>query len=302
MHKTLRSRTTAVALCLAAGLALIAAAGVAAARSAQPAAPFWSLMRAGVGESLGEYTFDSLADLKPGAPASGVFTPAAALVEGTIVGVEPGIAFASDDGATTGPIVAHDDPAAAVRYAALVIRVDQVLSGALGLGLQDGKIRLQIEQPLQVGLAELRASLGTAGRGLFYVHNALERRRAEGRTVPQELSGYLASVHIPIGAGVFVEQRTGEPVIAPLMDDPDRVNQILNGVAPPPEPEPEPEPTGPNPPKPTDFPQEEPTDPEWDGSDTPDAEQPDTPGPVEEEPEVDTPTLAELRARALAGS
>ncbi len=269
-------------------------------------------MRSDVGESTGEYLYDSLDDLAPGAPASGAFVPAAAMLEGTVVGIEPGIAFGSDDGTGTAPVVGYDDPDAAVRYACLVVRVDRTLSGRLGLGVQNGQIRLQVEQPGHISLDLLRTSIGSAGHGLFYVHNALERSQAEGRAVPQALAGYLASVHIPIGEGVFVEQAPGEPVIAPLMDNPERVNQILNGGPPPVEEEPEPE--TPRPPKPSDFPHEEgpgqtptpvpdPTDdPDASVVDVPDPVTTDTPEPTENEPEVDTPTLGQLLNRAVSAA
>ncbi|MCC5580978.1 hypothetical protein IMZ11_35740 [Microtetraspora sp. AC03309] len=311
MSKMLRSRTAGVGLTLAVALGLATAAGVAAARSGEPAPSFWSKMRSGAGESTGTYLYDSLDDLTPGAPASGAFTPAAALLEGTVVGIEPGIAFGSDDSADVAPIVGYDAPDAATRYANLVVNVDRVLAGELGLGQQNGQIRLQVEQPIQSTLADLRASIGSAGHGLFYVHNALERYQAEGRAVPQALAGYLASVHVPIGEGVFVEQAPGEPVIAPLMDNPERVDQILNG-APAPVEEP-PDTASPRPPKPTDFPHgddgdgtatdtpvPDPTDdPDASAVDVPDPVATDTAGPVESEPVVDTPTLDQLMGRAV---
>ncbi|WP_433379718.1 hypothetical protein [Streptosporangium sp. CA-115845] len=314
MPKTFRSRTAGVSLTLVTALGLLAAVGVAAARSNDPAPPFWSLMRSDAGESTGEYLYDSLDDLTPGAPASGAFVPAAAMLEGTVVGIEPGIAFGSDDGTGTAPIVGYDDPNAAVRYAGLVVRVDRTLSGRLGLGVQNGQIRLQVKQPNHVSLDLLRASIGSAGHGLFYVHNALERSQAEGRAVPQALAGYLASVHLPIGEGVFVEQAPGEPVIAPLMDNPERVDQILNGGPPPVEEEPELE--TPRPPKPSDFPHGEdpgqtptttpvpdPTDdPDASVVDVPDPVTTDTPGPTGNEPEADTPTLGQLLNRAVSAA
>ncbi|MER5424773.1 hypothetical protein [Streptosporangium roseum] len=311
MSKMLRSRTAGVGLTLAVALGLATAAGVAASWPGEAAPSFWSMMRAGVGESAGTYLYDSLDDLTPGAPASGAFTPAAALLEGTVVGIEPGIAFGSDDSASTAPVVGYDTPDAAIRYASLVVKVDRVLSGKLGLGQQNGQIRLQIEQPKQSTLADLRASIGSAGHGLFYVHNALERHQAAGRAVPQALAGYLASVHVPIGEGVFVEQAPGQPVIAPLMDSPERVDQILNG-APAPVEEP-PDLPSPRPPKPSDFPHDDnpdgtptaapvpdPTDdPDASAVDVPDPVTTDTPGPGAGEPAVGTPTLDQLRSRAV---
>ncbi|MEU6713635.1 hypothetical protein ABZ897_19335 [Nonomuraea sp. NPDC046802] len=207
--------------------ALAAIGGCAQATAAQPAPPsFWSQLHTGGG--TGEYLFDSLDDITPGAKPSGVFRPAAALVEGTVVGVEPGIAYASGDDSATARIVPYDSEEAAIRWASVVIKVDKVHAGKLGRGFASGQIRLRVEQPTGTTLDGLRASLGTAGRGIFYVDSALNR--AGRRPASQAAQAYQAAVHLPIGQGVFVEEKPGTPLLAPLTDE-ERAAQLLGGGA-----------------------------------------------------------------------
>lgn len=212
---------------------LTAAAAVVAALAAcaqQPAAPapasapasFWSQLHADGG--TGVYLFDSLDDITPGAKPSGVFRPAAALVEGTVVGVEPGIAYASGDDSPTPQVVPYDSDEAAIRWANVVIRVDKVHAGRLGRGYASGQIRLRVEQPTGTTLDGLRASLGTAGRGLFYVSNGLDR--APRRPSSPAVQRYQEAVHLPIGQGVFIEEKPGATLIAPLVPE-DRAAQLL---------------------------------------------------------------------------
>ncbi|MBT2231520.1 hypothetical protein [Nonomuraea sp. NEAU-A123] len=207
-----------------------------------PEQSFWAQIRYGASAGDGDYLFDSLADVTPGAADSAAFKASAALVQGTIVDIEPGIAFASDDSDGSSAIVAYDSEDAAIRYASLVVRVDKVLAGQLGQGYADGKIRLQVEHPATSTLAELKDSIGTAGTGLMYVHNLAARRQLLGRPVtdPAQLA-YAQSVHVPIGEGLFVEESAGSPVIAPLMDG-ERAAQLL-GYTYVPEDESEPAPT-----------------------------------------------------------
>ncbi|MEU4223754.1 hypothetical protein AB0F17_05625 [Nonomuraea sp. NPDC026600] len=207
-----------------------------------PEQSFWAQIRYGASAGDGDYLFDSLADVTPGASDSAAFKAAAALVQGTIVDIEPGIAFASDDSDGSSAIVAYDSEDAAIRYASLVVRVDKVLAGQLGQGYADGKIRLQVEHPATSTLAELKDSIGTAGTGLMYVHNLAARRQLIGRPVtdPAQLA-YAQSVHVPIGEGLFVEESAGSPVVAPLMDG-ERAAQLL-GYTYVPEDETEPTPT-----------------------------------------------------------
>ncbi|MFC7590834.1 hypothetical protein ACFQYP_49500 [Nonomuraea antimicrobica] len=188
---------------------------------------FWGTLRYGASVSDGDYLFDSVADIVPGAPDSGAFRAAGALVQGTVVDIEPGIAFASDDSEGGSAVVPYDSADAAMRYAGLVVRVDKVLAGQLGQGYTDGKIRVQVEQPATTSLAELKESVGTAGTGLMFVHNLADRQQLLGRPVtdPAQLA-YARSVHIPIGEGLFVEEAAGSPVIAPLMDG-QRAAQLL---------------------------------------------------------------------------
>ncbi|WP_246363500.1 hypothetical protein [Nonomuraea rhodomycinica] len=192
-----------------------------------PHPSFWAQLRYGASASDGEYLFDSLADIVPGAPDSGAFKAAAALVQGTVVDIEPGIAYASDDGESGSRVVAYDSQDAAMRYASLVVRVDKILAGRLGQGYTDGRIRIQVEQPATTTLAELQQSIGTAGTGLMFVHNLAERQQLLGRPVtdPAQLT-YAQSVHTPIGEGLFIEESAGSPVLAPLMDGP-RAAQLL---------------------------------------------------------------------------
>ncbi|MEU8105299.1 hypothetical protein AB0C18_16415 [Nonomuraea muscovyensis] len=184
-----------------------------------PEPSFWVQLRYGASVSDGEYLFDSVADIVPGASDSGAFKAAGALIQGTVVDIEPGIAYASDDGESGSPVVAYDSADAAMRYASLVVRVDKVLAGRLGQGYTDGTVRIRVEQPATTTLAELKESIGTAGTGLMFVHNLAERQQLLGRPVtdPVQLA-YAQSVHTPIGEGLFVEESAGSPVTAPLMD------------------------------------------------------------------------------------
>lgn len=210
---------------LTAVAAFAALGGCAQAQAAKPAPPsFWSQLRTESG--TGEYLFDSLDDITPGARPSGVFRPAAALVEGTVVGVEPGIAYASGDDSVTPRVVPYDSEEAAIRWASVVVKVDKVHAGKLGRGYASGQIRLRVEQPTGTTLDGLRASLGTAGRGLFYVDSALDRARR--RPAAQEAQAYQAAVHLPIGQGVFIEEKPGAPLTAPLADE-ERGAQLLGG-------------------------------------------------------------------------
>ncbi|MEV0229660.1 hypothetical protein [Nonomuraea sp. NPDC050786] len=192
-----------------------------------PDPSFWQRLRYGVSMSDGDYLFDSVADIVPGAPDSGAFKAAGALVQGTVVDIEPGIAFASDDSAIGSTVVPYDSEDAAMRYAGLVVRVDKVLAGRLGQGYTDGKIRIQVEQPVTTTLAELKDSIATAGTGLMFVHNLAERQQVLGRPItdPTQLA-YAQSVYTPIGEGLFVEESAGSPVMAPLMDG-QRAAQLL---------------------------------------------------------------------------
>ncbi|MEV4109100.1 hypothetical protein [Nonomuraea sp. NPDC049695] len=201
--------------------------GCAQAPAAKPATPsFWSQLHADSG--TGEYLFDSLDDVTPGAKPSGVFRPAAAIVEGTVVGVEPGIAYASGDDSVTPRVVPYDSEEAAIRWASVVIKVDKVHAGKLARGFASGQIRLRMEQPAGTTLDGLRASLGTAGRGIFYVDSALDRARR--RPASQAAQAYQANVQLPIGQGVFIEEKPGTPLIAPLADR-ERAAQLLGGGA-----------------------------------------------------------------------
>ncbi|NUW33228.1 hypothetical protein HTZ77_17580 [Nonomuraea sp. SMC257] len=187
--------------------------------TSSPQPSFWAKLRYGASMSDGQYLFDSVADIVPGASDSGAFKAAAALVQGTVVDIEPGIAYASDDGDSGAPVVPYDSQDAAMRYAGLVVRVDKVLAGRLGQGYTDGKIRIRVEQPATTTLAELKESIGTAGTGLMFVHNLAERQQLLGRPVtdPAQLT-YARTVYTPIGEGLFVEESAGGPVVAPLMD------------------------------------------------------------------------------------
>lgn len=192
-----------------------------------PEPGFWAQLRYDTSASDGSYLFDSVADITPGAADSGAFKAAAALVQGTIVDIEPGIAFASDDSEGASTVVAYDSADAAMRYASLVVRVDKVLAGRLGQGYADGKIRVQVEHPPTSTLAELKESIGTAGTGLMFVHNLAERQQLLGRPITDATQlAYARSVHTPIGEGLFVEESAGSPVIAPLMDG-QRAAQLL---------------------------------------------------------------------------
>ncbi|MFD1938852.1 hypothetical protein ACFSKW_46075 [Nonomuraea mangrovi] len=192
-----------------------------------PEPSFWAQLRNGGSANDGEYLFDSVADITPGAADSGAFKAAGALVQGSIVGIEPGIAFASDDAPSGSAVVAYDSADAAMRYASLVVRVDTVLAGRLGEGYADGKIRLQVEHPATSTLAELKESIGTAGTGLMFVHNLAERQQLVGRPITDATRlAYARSVYAPIGEGLFVEETAGIPVIAPLMDG-QRAAQLL---------------------------------------------------------------------------
>ncbi|MEV1176313.1 hypothetical protein [Nonomuraea sp. NPDC049784] len=192
-----------------------------------PESSFWARLSYGTSVSDGEYLFDSVADIVPGASDSGAFKAAGALVQGTVVDIEPGIAFASDDSEGGSAVVAYDSPDAAMRYAGLVVRVDKVLAGRLGQGYADGKIRVQVEQPATTTLAELKESIGTAGTGLMFVHNLAERQQLLGRPVTDATQlAYAQSVYTPIGEGLFFEESAGSPVIAPLMDG-QRAAQLL---------------------------------------------------------------------------
>ncbi|MEV0195869.1 hypothetical protein [Nonomuraea sp. NPDC050691] len=216
---------------LTTGLAAVAVAssvGCAAQQSAarqQPQRSFWSQLHTDAG-GTGQYLFDSLDDITPGARPSGAFRPAAALVEGTVVGVEPGIAYASDDDSPTPRVVPYESQEAAIRWASVVVKVDKVLAGKLGRGYTGGQIRLRVEQPTGTTLDGLRQSIGTAGRGLFYVDNALTR--AKRRAASPQAQAYQASVHIPIGQGVFIEEKPGAALVAPLTDE-NRAAQLLGG-------------------------------------------------------------------------
>ncbi|ROO85670.1 hypothetical protein EDD29_3217 [Actinocorallia herbida] len=199
--------------------------------SGAPDRPFWAKIRYGAGVNDGDYLFDSVADITPGAADSGAFKAAEALIQGTIEDIEPGIAFASDDAESTVTVVPYDSEDAAMRYASLVVRVDAVLAGELGRGYTDGRIRLQIEHPATVTLAELKDSIGTAGTGLMYVHNLAERQALVGRPITDPtLLAYAGTVHVPIGEGLFVAESVGSPVIAPLMD-PARAGDLLGYAA-----------------------------------------------------------------------
>ncbi|GAB2831799.1 hypothetical protein GCM10022221_33370 [Actinocorallia aurea] len=173
------------------------------------------------------YLFDSVADLTPGAADSGAFKAASTLIRGAFVGIEPGIAFASDDAETPTAVVPYDDEAAAMRYANLVVRVDQVLAGSLGQGYTGGEIRLQIEHPAGATREELQDSLDTAGSGVMFVDDLAARQQALGRPITDPaLLAYARTVHIPIGEGLFVADSASSPVVAPLMD-PDRAAELL---------------------------------------------------------------------------
>ncbi|MEV0149300.1 MULTISPECIES: hypothetical protein [unclassified Nonomuraea] len=189
----------------------------------QPSRSFWSQLHAEAG-GTGQYLFDSLDDITPGARSSGAFRPAAALVEGTVVGVEPGIAYASDNDSPTPRVVPYDSAEAAIRWASVVVKVDKVLAGKLGRGYTGGQIRLRVEQPTGTTLDGLRQSIGTAGRGLFYVDSALSRARR--RAASPQAQAYQASVQIPIGQGVFIEEKPGAALVAPLTDE-NRAAQLL---------------------------------------------------------------------------
>ncbi|MEU4547311.1 hypothetical protein [Nonomuraea dietziae] len=187
-------------------------------------ASFWSQLHADSG--TGEYLFDSVDDITPGARPSGTFRPAAALVEGTVVGVEPGIAYASGDDSVTPQVVPYDSEQAVIRWASVVIRVDKIHAGRLGRGYDAGQIRLRVEQPAGTTLEGLRQSLGTAGKGLFYVDNALNR--AKRRPPAPAAQKYQEVVHLPIGQGVFIEEKPGAALIAPLAEE-ERAAQLLGG-------------------------------------------------------------------------
>ncbi|MEV0345263.1 hypothetical protein AB0H88_05830 [Nonomuraea sp. NPDC050680] len=217
---------TAVAACATAvltGCAPQAAQQAAPQAGQQPQRSFWSQLHTDAG-GTGQYLFDSLEDITPGARPSGAFRPAAALVEGTVVGVEPGIAYASDDDSPRPRVVPYESEEAAIRWASVVVKVDKVLAGKLGRGYTGGQIRLRVEQPAGTTLDGLRQSIGTAGRGLFYVDNALDR--VKRRAVSPQAQAYQASVHLPIGQGVFVEEKPGAALVAPLTDE-DRAAQLL---------------------------------------------------------------------------
>ncbi|MET7459036.1 hypothetical protein [Nonomuraea sp. NPDC005501] len=209
-----------------AAVAVASTAGCAAQQSAaqrQPERSFWSQLHTDAG-GTGQYLFDSLDDITPGARPSGTFRPAAALVEGTVVGVEPGIAYASGDDSPTPRVVPYESAEAAIRWASVVVKVDKVLAGKLGRGYTGGQIRLRVEQPTGTTLDGLRQSIGTAGRGLFYVDSALSR--AKRRAASPQAQAYQASVHIPIGQGVFIEEKPGAALVAPLTDE-NRAAQLL---------------------------------------------------------------------------
>ncbi|MBN6058424.1 hypothetical protein JYK22_41270, partial [Nonomuraea sp. RK-328] len=207
---------------LTAGVAAVASIAGCAAQQ-QPQRSFWAQLHTDAG-GTGQYLFDSLDDITPGARPSGAFRPAAALVEGTVVGVEPGIAYASDDDSPTPRVVPYESAEAAIRWASVVVRVDKVLAGKLGRGYTGGQIRVRVEQPAGTTLDGLRQSLGTAGRGLFYVDNALAR--AKRRAASPQAQAYQAAVHIPIGQGVFIEEKPGAALVAPLTDE-NRAAQLL---------------------------------------------------------------------------
>ncbi|RJL22998.1 hypothetical protein [Bailinhaonella thermotolerans] len=238
MTGSLRGPAFAVAVAVAAGVGAVALAGsgstaptAASAPSRAAASSFWSQLRAPE-QGAGEYLFDSVDALVPAGKGKSAgprgFRPAAALVEGVVVGVEPGVAYGAADDAMVARAVPYDSPEAAIRWAHLVIRVDKVVAGRLGRGYQDRRIRLKVEQPAGTTLQGLRASLKTAGKGLFFVENSLDRANALGRDrrLKQESAAYHAAVHLPIGQGVFVEERAGAPLIAPLAEE-DRARQLL---------------------------------------------------------------------------
>lgn len=209
-------------------LALLAGCAAAPGKAAAPS--FWSQLQARE-HGTGEYLFDSLDQLTPGAAERGPFKPAAALVEGTVTGVEPGIAYASNGDSEVNRVVPYDSEEAAIRWAHVVVKVDKIVAGKLGRGYAAGQIRVKVEQPLGTTLEGLRQSLGTAGRGLFFVENSLDRRNRTARTaaaVPQQAQARLAAVHLPIGQGIFIEESKGAALIAPLADE-ERAAQLLGG-------------------------------------------------------------------------
>jgi hypothetical protein len=194
-------------------------------RASEPSLGFWALMTSEPIVS-GAPLFNTLSDLEPGSTTNRGFEPAEAIVTGTVVGVEPGIAYASGGDSTDSPIVSYDSKDAAFRWVVLDVQVDKVLAGGITGQQADGSIKIEMPQPAGVTLDDLKASYSSLGEGVYFVSNAYDLFKNDGNAKAPEVSpDYHQTVQRIIGEGVFM-QGAGDTVEAPLMDDSLR-NQVV---------------------------------------------------------------------------
>jgi len=171
--------------------------------------------------------FNSLADLSPQSKTAKGFHPADVVIEGRLVRVEPGIAYASGGDALASPIVPYNSQDAAFRWVVLDVQVDSVLSGRLH-GQQTGDVvKIETPQPAGVTVQDLEASLNPS-ETVFFLSNAYDMFERDGQSSAPEVDPvYHKQVQRIIGDAVFVRQSDGG-IEAPYMDPP-LFDQLVGG-------------------------------------------------------------------------
>jgi hypothetical protein len=181
---------------------------------------FWSLMTV-ESPASGAPLFSSLADLEPGSRTAAPkwISTTQAVVLGHVVGVEPGIAYASGGDALQAPVIPYDSPDAAIRWVVVDVQVDSVLRGAVHGSPSSSTVRIEMVQPAGVTLSDLSASLSSAGQGIYFLANAYDLDKLRGvQSSPTVDAAFDASVQRVIGQGVFVRGPTNG-ISAPFLDD-----------------------------------------------------------------------------------
>lgn len=225
-----RARVIALALISALLTSGLAACGTSNSGPHSDGRTFWELLTPRDSGGSGAPLYDEIGDVIPGTSNVGGFRPAAAVIDGPIIAIEPGIAYAAGEDAQHSVIVPYDSADAAVRFVKLVVQVEKVRAGKLTTAVQDGKIRINIPQPNDVTIDQLIEAINTAGRGIFHVSNALERAQATGDAGNPEIDpAYYSQVYQVIGNAMFLETSPGAQLIHPLLEDDEFAQQLLQG-------------------------------------------------------------------------
>ncbi|CCH72675.1 exported hypothetical protein [Nostocoides australiense Ben110] len=161
----------------------------------------------------GELIYSSLSEIVPGGIGTPGLRPADAIVRGHVVDTEKGIGFGGPD-APSASVVDFDDPRAVAKSIALVVRVEEVVSGHLRSG--DAKeVRIQWALPTGKDLEAIDKLIDSTDEIVAFVSPADERMKADGKRIPE--AAFYSRTYLAIGGAVVGAD--GDDVVTPLWTD-----------------------------------------------------------------------------------